>query len=525
MRRALGVLLVVAMLAAAAGWLFRASRGEVRPGEEEGVASADAAPGEARVRPLLSAARGGSTARRPRGAPAPLPSAFAPERRPAGPYVYGIVVDERGTPVPSAEVETTWMDENGNPGSVVADRTTSDETGRYLLPYPQERPFHRVTVRARGTGRISATHLAVPCGFVRLEVRPSVTVTGQVLDRETGRAIEGASVLEWVGDWAGYSGVRTGYPNWSSAQTSDATGRFTLVAPREGLRVSAWKEGYRYASTNLDPRDEGQADVEVRLEAAGKSTIRRRLVHQGRPVSGALVRLLDVSFGADREPIASVHTDGDGRFEVETVVGRDCALESRVGYLRAFDIVDGHGSKESDLDLLPPLVVTGRVTRGRRPFAGATVGIWRQAPREILTARTDDLGRYRFDDVRRPRDYMYVVVHLQDSGATWHAQTRVTHAQTEDAVLPTIELPSVRLSGHVRDEAGRPVPGAVVSLGEPRAAGGFLATTDREGAYSLGRPSWASSLHVSAPGYETAQVDVPADMAGTSDFVLRRGGP
>ena len=67
MRRALGALLAVATLAAAAGWLFRASRVDVRPGEEDGVAALEAAPGEARVRPLLSAPRAGSVTRRSPG--------------------------------------------------------------------------------------------------------------------------------------------------------------------------------------------------------------------------------------------------------------------------------------------------------------------------------------------------------------------------------------------------------------------------------------------------------------------------
>jgi hypothetical protein len=266
----------------------------------------------------------------------------------------------------------------------------------------------------------------------------------------------------------------------------------------------------------------GHADLTLRLAPAEKRRVRRRLVHEGRPVSGALVRLVDVSFGVEREPLASVRTDGDGRVEFETVAHRDYALESSVGRLRAFDVVRGSGFDDGDLDLLGPLAVSGTVTRGGRPEAGATVEMRRDAPREILTTRTDDLGRYRFEEVRRPRHRMEVVVLVRGpGGASRWARAHVTHAQTDDVIVPAIDLAPFRLRGHVRDVEGRPLARAVVQNANPWG----VATTDGEGAFEIPGAAGGCRLAASVPGYVTHEVEVWAvEDTSACDFVLRRGG-
>jgi hypothetical protein len=81
------------------------------------------------------------------------------------------------------------------------------------------------------------------------------------------------------------------------------------------------------------------------------------------------------------------------------------------------------------------------------------------------------------------------------------------------AVLPLLaattaaQAPVARITGAVRDDAGRPVPGATITATNPdQAPSTFTATTDDKGRFGLlglRRGSWVFS--VAAPGFQTAR--------------------
>jgi len=136
---------------------------------------------------------------------------------------------------------------------------------------------------------------------------PVGAVIGRVLDPD-GHPVPAASVQAIF-----YDASRTKEMVSASSQT-DAGGAFRIAAARSGTALlTARDERGRRGEAEVRVREGKNTEVELRLSRS--TTLRGRVVSEGRPVIGASVQALPVGSGAfDLSPVL---TDARGRFEVD----------------------------------------------------------------------------------------------------------------------------------------------------------------------------------------------------------------
>jgi uncharacterized GH25 family protein len=118
--------------------------------------------------------------------------------------VSGVVVDENGKPIPNARLRVTAVrsDPNAPPGIEIPYdwfEFNADERGRFQLHLPSGQKF--VLTAFVPDFFPTQTEPFVPDKPVNLTVkmkRPNLTITGTVVDAETGKPIWGAAVVTWL---------------------------------------------------------------------------------------------------------------------------------------------------------------------------------------------------------------------------------------------------------------------------------------------------------------------------------------
>jgi len=252
---------------------------------------------------------------------------------------------------------------------------------------------------------------------------------------------------------------------------------------------------------------------------------------RGQPVAGALVAI-----GSGRELLPRPHsgrTDAEGRVRLEKLPRPpwDVAIQARGLAPKRVERVDG--TKPLRVRLEPGAVLTGTVRDGstREPVAGASVWVsvrtgvaaqdtWDPDAGRVAT-RTDARGRFKLEG-------------LGSGAATVSATAPGAGRAIRPNVLPgsAVELflmPGATISGTVRDEAGRPVKGAVVRA-MPEGFGPFLPPaerTDAGGRFVLAGLEAGSYVVVAregtrAPAVSAVKVEATGDAA--ADLTLAEGG-
>jgi protocatechuate 3,4-dioxygenase beta subunit len=258
--------------------------------------------------------------------------------------------------------------------------------------------------------------------------------------------------------------------------TTDAEGRFSL----EGLEAGAhevWAEGTPGTGLVEDVAA-GREGVEVRLGDGPRvmGTVRDE---EGAPVAGALVTALHQRHSRYFEGV----TGADGRFRLGPLpAGQLLLVFSRPDLLPDFRYVGRDFEPELEMTLYRPRRLGGRVVRGEAPVAGVTVHA--RGERRDWDTLTDGEGRFAFDGLP-PGSYSLTASH--------EGQDAVAEARLEPGEEPPeLELSlgsGVWLRGTVRDDRGRPIPGARVGLlTDSRALGEDMKSVEAgaDGAYALG---------------------------------------
>lgn len=182
------------------------------------------------------------------------------------------------------------------------------------------------------------------------------------------------------------------------------------------------------------------------------------------------------------EPLAIAKTAADGTFSLD--VNRHGVVELRVradGYV-PFDLLVPTDEPAGVLRLEKASLVSGRVTAGGKPVAGAKVLVSSEST--SVRVETDAAGVYRVADPARWANWI-VVVHPQFAPAM------------HTATVPDFALTRGRtLKGRVIDDQRKGVAGASVGLG-----GVLSTTTDEDGDFTLDHvPAEMAALRVVAPG-------------------------
>jgi protocatechuate 3,4-dioxygenase beta subunit len=412
--------------------------------------------------------------------PAPQGGAAA-EVPQQGPTLSGYVYDMDGRPLSGAVVSATTFELAGNLPSL-AGTVVSDAGGRFALHLPEG--TYQVNASHKGYGPASAT---VRTGDpVSLVLPSSGVVTGRVLD-EQRRPVE-RFTIDVISVVPGHMPAPA--PLVSRAfESRDGTFRVEEF-PAWAVVVKASAPGYASAfSQPLTLQEKDAKHIELTLPV-GCTLTGRVEDPAGAPVPYVLVdaesRLVSGSMSELAMQSANQTQSGpDGAFRIEHVA---------VGtlHVRAYD--GSHAVTTATVELpscdkAPPVKIVlaqgGGVagvarTSDGRPLDGARVSLSNRAI-GFVAARTDELGRFRFD--RIPPGLARMELHYKGQRTLLTLEIKDGEVVNRDLVL------FARGRGELRGRisaGGRPIGGARLLLASGHGQSGvdtYYAVTDPDGRY------------------------------------------
>jgi RNA polymerase sigma factor (sigma-70 family) len=389
--------------------------------------------------------------------------ASADAGRQSGLEVHGRAVDVEGAPVAGARIEAARLDAPGGPRL----ETSADHQGRYQLDLPAGE--YRFTASARGHIRDHRDRRLAQASTVDFELGPAGRVRGQVVDRQAGRPIPGATVR------------LRGNRNDLDAIT-DFAGVFALEdVPIDLYRVYARSgESAGPATGELAVTAASVGDVVIPIGPA--SAIAGRIADlQGRAVAGAVVCVRgDLLPGPLRVESGSV-----GEYRVAGLLPGSYRVSVEVASHARRDepVTLGAGDWTLDVVVAPEATLAGWVTAAGQPVARAQVHVQIEDPRRSLTLRsTSTTADGRFVLRGLPAGAARIQARV-DGQQTPARDLRLVAGNHEEVSLA---VPCGHgLAGTVRwQESGAPAAGALVAAFGP---GGLLAltTANSDGLYRL----------------------------------------
>lgn len=452
----------------------------------------------------------------------------------------GRVVDENRAPVAGARITATaagqLLDRLTRAGSALLDRNigklgdqltrsaagepepllaVTDAEGRYRL---SGLPPGAVALRVvrQGYGSTQQQVEVPPCGTSAaapdLGLRAGCRVRGKV--QRGGRALAGVQVGVVVDGMA-------------ITAITDLEGAYELAdLPPGDYRVSARYSTFPSVKSRDVARARPDAPSVVDVELPPGRTVRGSVTGtDGQPVEGALVWLR----GEQANPVLS---DSNGAFEIEAPN-------------RAIELVVGQNERSArkvvpvplevervsvSIDAVPNCAVTARVLGlpGRRPLSGVLLRVANDRSSEASSSRWFDLEAGSLRNPLFPAGKSKVIF-WAEGHAPVQREIELQAGEEHDFGEILLE-PGCQLDGVVTDEAGKPVAGAEVFLGEESDLLEYQSRTrsDAQGRFSTrGVSTLAATLLVRAPGFawKVVPLRLPEDVLGEQPFVvaLERG--
>lgn len=326
--------------------------------------------------------------------------------------------------------------------------------------------------------------------FKEIPVVSGGTLTGKVLDRDTGVPVAGATIKTWEGQ---------------KEATSGEDGTYTLQGPSQGglsLRVSAegYPEQWQWLQVTGDPDGETKQDIKIGKGGKVTGTVRGP---DGEPVAGAMVGR-DPGALMTGVPENTATTDAEGNWTLDAVPsmtnGRLYALADDFALTRSDPITVRPGVETAGIAIT---LQTGAVFKGKvedeegEPLPGVAFTLQRQwspadggwfwIPGLVGYSLAD--GTWEVPGVPEGTYQLSVVLegYAQESRRPLQAGT-----SGEVGGLDFIMRKGTVITGWVRSLAGLPVSGATVN------AWGWVRQSD-------GSQSWAqrSDVRTNDEGYFT----------------------
>jgi protocatechuate 3,4-dioxygenase beta subunit len=420
----------------------------------------------------------------------------------------GRVTGPGGEPVADATILAAPTVQAGSPFQLAPrHQARSDHEGRYRIG---GLPPGEVQVRALHpdyAGPVREATIGAGEARLDLELRRGIEVSGRVVD-DAGAPVAGVEVSLVADSWLGFRPpVRSG---------DDGSFRLTGVEPGT-WRLAATKDGLAQVEPELRLDIGGPLfDVEVRMTAGGAivgqvrgleladlSRLRLFAISQTR---GGLPRTGSVDF----EGGYRIEGTGPGTWRVMAVSGEGEGMASG-----EVELAPGQQEARLDLDFAGDLVLSGRVTLGGEPLAGAQVGATGGEPAGFGIAHTAADGGFRIGRLG-PGRYELMVSAMAEG--LIHREEIELHDDRE----VRIELEASEVAGRVVDaETGAPVPGAEVRLAPAWAemlGGSSTRSGDPDGAFRLRRVAAGEyRLRVDKEGYATVSMPLTVGPAGGVD--------
>jgi len=213
--------------------------------------------------------------------------------------------------------------------------------------------------------------------------------------------------------------------------------------------------------------------------------------------------------------ILRVSKDGYADFEVGVGL-REGEIVFRRIVLRELSLVAGS--------------VYGRVLAKKSiPIKGLTVELRKEgAEKPLMSTKTDEKGGYSFKDVQTPAEYELVVIHKRKELVREKISLRKKQRLRKVVELPdeALKLFFGSVEGYVKDENGKPIKGARVTMKEaPEGQKKKSVSTDSSGRFELTLLIPGTyKLEVTASGKETEEerISVRAGRKRRVNFRLRK---
>ena len=403
------------------------------------------------------------------------------------------------TPIPHAEV--SWLGTNAL--SKLLDTFvpweeggTTNAQGRLQL---ENLPQNGVQVRAHATGFSSNQIPSNPDSeSLRIELQPSIQISGRVFDKQTLEPIPNAEIRAWqnTGDFLvslmGGSGNSSNFPT----TTAGENGGFTL----DGLGPGEWQiraDAEDYAPQSAGPihlrYEDPIQNIDIPL-GPGATVLVTVLDNNGLPQVGSI--LTSHCFEGEASPDGK-QTDPNGQatfehlplgyyqFQVFKPGFESSALAALQGDMSGLETLSAflkiEEEKVYELELGGAILLSslsGHITRSDQPVEGLTIML--NSLSGMKTAKTDDIGYYEIEDVREG-DYMMLVGKFGlGNGVGIYDTLRVSPGE---AIKRDFDLPASSVRVIAQDaQTGEPLSNIPVmlrpSLGS--AGGGYL-NTDSDG--------------------------------------------
>jgi hypothetical protein len=294
------------------------------------------------------------------------------------------------------------------------------------------------------------------------------------VDLERGRAL-GGLVVSVEGIPIAGAVLELSHPSLPSSLSSrtDANGRFRFehLPSIDGYRVVAGAADHaRSAAAGISLALGDRLDL--RLELGPGRSIEGRVTLEGSALEGIRVTAHSTAGGIG----ASARTAVDGSYVISglaaapdhlVVAGRD-ALQA-VPYPERIDLRSASATG-IDIDIPAGRSLSGRVTSGGAPLAGARVVAWSPSARRGGVAMTDIQGSYSIANLSSAPDYQLMAVRPGFApqfyvGAASPSDALEVDLSSGSAAGLDFELVAgVSLAGSVRSAANQPVPGAFVHV-------------------------------------------------------------
>lgn len=472
--------------------------------------------------PEAAPAAGAAEAARATPNEASAPAAQAQRRSRPGLHV---TVRDGAALAPGAVV-SAWLqradDAKGGVRWLAAGREVTDAAG--LATFPAVPGRYAVLAEQAGgrTGvAVADVVIADEPSYVTVSLAADRAVTGQVVDAQTNAPVPGALVTA-----VGLSARTRGAPWRLPAEThltvpADSLGRFRVDVP-QALGALLLSSAPGYAQGDGAPVDADETPAPLTLKLVRAATAAGVVVDgRGQPMSGAVVR---------SEPAEAPATTSDeaGRFTLTLAPGAATVhAVSRDGLQGLTRVRAAPGDRLADVRVTVAAAgdLLGRVVDARGlGLSGVEVRVLAEPDAvEVALVQTADDGAFRAVQLPAGR---YSLFARAGSGG----RTRQVGVELPQAAPVTLTLAAAAaLAGQVVNEAGQPLPNALVTLSwskgldEPDVS----ARSDAQGRFEL-VDLWPAVVSARATLGESASEDVEVVLqagatASTSLTLQRRG--
>ena len=448
--------------------------------------------------------------------------------------VRGTVIDPDGNPVGGAWVHRKGGKRRGGMNPMMAmfagdPRVLTAADGTFELP-ELEAGRYQLYARRKGYAESETLKLQVSEGEtaadLQLVLRPGESLSGRVIEKGTGNALEGALVyvVEGNSPLAGFNPQEIldrepSAPANSISATTDSAGAFTLAGLSPG-RVTVEVRTRDHAPASLGRVEVPGADVTVEVGMGGRveGVV---LDATGNAIAGTQVIVSGGAMGFGRQRMAT--SDAAGFYELDRVVPgtyqimkMDSSSAFGVGGMSSVVVREGETTRHDFKPDASGASITGSVQRDGVPVEGAMVILAGGNVGMRMTSSETD-GSFSFDGLA-PGSYTVSVQTEIMGGGTTRESVKVAEGQKVSGVA--LKMSSLSLEGRIVDaETGAGIPmvqvilldssaGTLTSIEEIMRNQRGQAFTDEKGHFVItGIEDGTFTLRVSAGGYadETRQ--------------------